>query len=810
MQRTRSRITNNKGSKKKTPKIPDSEDEVVIHNTRRGSLKALSDYESDYCSEGEKSESKGETYCSSDDSLVVVPKKRLKKTCVVSSENSDIDEHSLGHTSSQQLALRPLSDYETYEALSSSSDEVQRFKSKLSTAKGHAEADSDSEGEIIHFNRAFSRKRPRLIETETSDSDSQKPLAHILKKQKKNINKKINNAEENAIMQEHDLPSTSSSKVCRENHQSTSKTLKSSGNQKTVTKKTYFSSSSEDSFSSDSNSQLIAGPNAFIEPGSNDPCSSKTNCDEPPRPKTNNSVRQLIRQRIVQSDDSDDCVVTNSIRDHSKTTSIDNSSSSEDNAENLPAKPTSQRITRSSVSKERKQYFLSPSSEDSSDETRFSRFDNSRQPSTSTAHVANTSREESRAQTRNELLTRATRSAHLTNTWVNSCRRNSSTDYSTEYSEDSFDAFPRRISGPRLTSILYRQYDSVNNTTIEFLRSVSTNNFEQRSTRQLRPRRSQRNMRQSNLNSTSRYAPDTSDDSSDSSSDSDIQPTTSRYLQKKRYPIRGVSFSDHVSVITNDNENATPTTNRNASIGGERHDYSSDGDIQPKASRHGRRRVLTSDCTSSSDSEGIIASGTRRNGIKLKIEDSDDNQGEQNPDGKNTNGSSDSDNESEKCPICFDKFRLQEVGCPESCDHSFCAVCIQEWAKNSNTCPVDRKLFNSITIRTRYQGRVDRRVSIETPTRNPFEELFNVLTVLNDVGFVSSLEMVNFDSDDQVTFDSDGDGPEEICCVCNDDDGGEGDIIACDICNSIYHLGCIVPPLRHIPAGDWLCSQCRP
>ena len=34
-------------------------------------------------------------------------------------------------------------------------------------------------------------------------------------------------------------------------------------------------------------------------------------------------------------------------------------------------------------------------------------------------------------------------------------------------------------------------------------------------------------------------------------------------------------------------------------------------------------------------------------------------------------------------------------------------------------------------------------------------------------------------------------------------------IIACDGCNSLYHLYCVNPPLSEIPGSEWLCHQCK-
>ncbi|KAL1447758.1 hypothetical protein MTO96_028333 [Rhipicephalus appendiculatus] len=58
-----------------------------------------------------------------------------------------------------------------------------------------------------------------------------------------------------------------------------------------------------------------------------------------------------------------------------------------------------------------------------------------------------------------------------------------------------------------------------------------------------------------------------------------------------------------------------------------------------------------------------------------------------------------SDAQAERCAVCLNRFLGQEVGTPESCDHIFCLDCIQEWAKNMNTCPVDRSVFRLILVR---------------------------------------------------------------------------------------------------------------
>lgn len=71
-----------------------------------------------------------------------------------------------------------------------------------------------------------------------------------------------------------------------------------------------------------------------------------------------------------------------------------------------------------------------------------------------------------------------------------------------------------------------------------------------------------------------------------------------------------------------------------------------------------------------------------------------------------------SDGQSEKCPICLLAFGKQEVATPSSCDHCFCLLCLMEWSKNINTCPVDRQTFTSLHVRDKIGGKVsnDRRI----------------------------------------------------------------------------------------------------
>lgn len=136
---------------------------------------------------------------------------------------------------------------------------------------------------------------------------------------------------------------------------------------------------------------------------------------------------------------------------------------------------------------------------------------------------------------------------------------------------------------------------------------------------------------------------------------------------------------------------------------------------------------------------------------------------------------SSSDNEREKCPICFLTFKEQEVGTPETCDHSFCAECIQEWSKNVNTCPVDRQTFTLILVRKRYNEKVIRRVPVDI-RRQSLDELFQ----------------------EDPTY----------CEICGMSDR-EDRLLLCDGCDLGYHLECLEPPMDAVPIDEWFCTECR-
>ncbi|XP_061577472.1 PHD and RING finger domain-containing protein 1 isoform X2 [Cololabis saira] len=136
-----------------------------------------------------------------------------------------------------------------------------------------------------------------------------------------------------------------------------------------------------------------------------------------------------------------------------------------------------------------------------------------------------------------------------------------------------------------------------------------------------------------------------------------------------------------------------------------------------------------------------------------------------------------SDEDADKCPICLNSFNSQPVATPENCEHYFCFDCILEWAKNVNSCPVDRSAFNNIYLRKCYGGKVKKMITVQKPVKADQEEIIDV------------------------------DLDETSCEVCGGTDR-EDRLLLCDGCDAGYHMECLTPPLDSVPVEEWFCPEC--
>jgi hypothetical protein len=60
----------------------------------------------------------------------------------------------------------------------------------------------------------------------------------------------------------------------------------------------------------------------------------------------------------------------------------------------------------------------------------------------------------------------------------------------------------------------------------------------------------------------------------------------------------------------------------------------------------------------------------------------------------------------------------------------------------------------------------------------------------------------DFHEDDVGLVDS---SPADACSICKEG----GLLVLCDACTSLWHLGCVAPPLSSVPEGLWICGNCE-
>jgi hypothetical protein len=137
---------------------------------------------------------------------------------------------------------------------------------------------------------------------------------------------------------------------------------------------------------------------------------------------------------------------------------------------------------------------------------------------------------------------------------------------------------------------------------------------------------------------------------------------------------------------------------------------------------------------------------------------------------------SSSDGDSEKCPICLNTLETQEVGKPDSCDHLFCMSCLEEWSAKTNTCPIDRQVFNVILVRNYPNGEIIRIIPVRSRLR-------------------------------QFRYEAVSPQYTRLCELCGESNGRGDRLAYCNTCNFLYHPEC-VSSRRIVTLDRCRCPHC--
>jgi PHD and RING finger domain-containing protein 1 len=107
------------------------------------------------------------------------------------------------------------------------------------------------------------------------------------------------------------------------------------------------------------------------------------------------------------------------------------------------------------------------------------------------------------------------------------------------------------------------------------------------------------------------------------------------------------------------------------------------------------------------------------------------------------------------CPICLCPLSsFATHASPDACDHIYCLECLEEWSKNVNTCPSDRKPYSFIIVKDSATLKQIRKIPVEDRTQ------------LNAFG----------DEGAELTYC-------EVCRLANREDR----LLLCDACDRGYH-----------------------
>lgn len=204
----------------------------------------------------------------------------------------------------------------------------------------------------------------------------------------------------------------------------------------------------------------------------------------------------------------------------------------------------------------------------------------------------------------------------------------------------------------------------------------------------------------------------------------------------------------------------------------------------------------------------------------------------------------------ENCTICRSKLDETDVIGKINCGHSFCFECISMWCATSSTCCSCRASVSEIRkmqrlpiakaiefqelrkaihskLRSARSATETEMVPLPILSSSSSSSSSSTVAILVDISFIHrQVQRAVSDEDELLAIriqleeeggeeaaeaDPDVDvglvdsSPADACSVCRDG----GLLVLCDSCSSLWHLGCVAPPLPSVPEGLWICGLCE-
>ena len=132
------------------------------------------------------------------------------------------------------------------------------------------------------------------------------------------------------------------------------------------------------------------------------------------------------------------------------------------------------------------------------------------------------------------------------------------------------------------------------------------------------------------------------------------------------------------------------------------------------------------------------------------------------------------------------------------CGHNLHNECLKPWVERANSCPICRQSFNQVDLSSKIGGMSGPDLFNEPSDRTTIDSIISSYTV-SDRTQVAEVDP------SMIEDEYDEEPEEQPCPVCGDDDN-EDVLLACDGCNSYYHVYCV--GLDRVPVGHWFCETC--
>lgn len=136
------------------------------------------------------------------------------------------------------------------------------------------------------------------------------------------------------------------------------------------------------------------------------------------------------------------------------------------------------------------------------------------------------------------------------------------------------------------------------------------------------------------------------------------------------------------------------------------------------------------------------------------------------------------------------------------CGHNLHNECLKPWVERANSCPICRRNFNEVELKTSLLGKPVRPIQVRSQT----DLCMCVGSTLSSYAVQDKQQVADLDPD--MLFEEEEEEYEELseaCLIC-DRFNYDDILLLCDGCDGCFHTYCV--GLDAVPSGAWFCQNC--